>query len=252
MSEETNTDQEDHTEEELGKTDRQAIELSLKDCFRKPSIGLLSRLLGESTEYDYEFKFVGFHRAAELFPRVKLVWITLQAPVLSIPILPSGGSRGLFAIIDGLASPLASSNPASFESLLRSDPEFATRIAESNSPRLFAELILDSLFSTRERQFHFIESFSDLESFRAPQGFASYQLAPKALELKEGPSLARYYESVGDKGGFRISFCALSGWKHELQDLSRIDAEYIPGMPLTHTIEAIVSPVFSQIPLIRY
>ena len=100
---------------------REGIEKYLRDSFKKDSVGLISKLFGESAEYLYAISKIETSEYTDYFKSFDLIWVHVNESYLDKSFIPSTQSYGLFAVNEKKSLHLVHTKPENLTVLLRDD-----------------------------------------------------------------------------------------------------------------------------------
>lgn len=213
----------------------------LRRAFPRP----LRRLLFFPCSYEVSriepFPDGGFFRASCVF------WVFARDRILDAPVLPSGGSFGLFALGAGGFRCL-SQQRRHFERLLREEG----RPLEECDSLVLASLLAKALLRQGSISHDVLES-ADLSEYRGGLGRfgGGYQLDVREWERVRARVIAPAIS--GDAGtGWRLDFCSVVGWMHQKQTLVRHLFRFRPDFRMSAWKRVLSRRIFERTPSIMY
>ena len=136
------------------------IQNYLRDNFKKPRIGVIARILGESRDYDYRIIDTEKHSEHGCLISSRLIWVSVADSYLDLVRLPVPRSWGLFALNDDDCLHLSSRIPENFSKLLGREQDISAIPAES-----LAILFCDAVLSTKDLRHSLLKSIESINDY---------------------------------------------------------------------------------------
>jgi DNA-binding transcriptional ArsR family regulator len=206
--------------------------------------GLGDWLFGSRT---YEVRKVAPFPDAGFFRTSCVFRVSVRDRFLEAPILPSGGSFGLFAFgSSGLR--YLSHQRQQIERLLREEKRFL----DECDPQVLASLLAEALLTQRSISHHALES-SNLPEYNGGIGRFSGLYQVDAREWDRVRNRVASPALSGDAGnGWRLQFCSVVGWMHQKQMLVSHLFRFRPDFRIQHRKQVLSGRIFARMPSLMY
>lgn len=233
-----------------------ALDLPLELRARPPSAAMVSRpdelaarlraRFGRGEETD-EWMYGSAHfvptrctplRAAAWLRRQRVLEVTMPGDLLQHAVLPSGGSHGLVLVDRQDAWFLDRRHPERFTRMLQNEGGLASDV----EPADLATVASAALLAERN---HDVRVLSSLDGIRDRAGYTLDETAATTYAISP-PTLER------DQGGWTLTFCALSGWMHETQRLTRVTLRADAHQRVSVADQVLCERVYSHVPPLMY
>lgn len=221
--------------------DLEGVEKYLRENFKKAPVSWLGKILGESTEYLYSIINTEEYECNKYFSKIKLILVTVDAPYLDMPHLPSSRTSGVFAINENLCLNLSHSKPENFSKVLEQEGNI------KNIPALeLAKLSCDALLSNRGKRHQVLNSFRDIELIASnKEGYIIDQQQAKIINnILSSPKL------VENNGEYSLKFFTLYGWMHDCRIVNAFYFKISREFSISYSNEVISEKIFSTTPFI--
>ncbi len=215
------------------KSYREGIKRYLRENFKKPPIGFISKFLGEKSEYRHAITKIEPYKENNYFKVFTLLWVDIFETYLDKFTLPRVGSYGLFAVKDKTCLYLCKSKPENLVELLKTENNLF-----EIPPIILAKLFCDSNSNGWEKV---IENHNDI-----------LEIVGHDHQIKENIKTTEA-TLIKNKNEYILQFQTLKGWKFAQNSVNhyviKIKTE---DFRFEISQEEIHKRIFSNMPSLRY
>ncbi|MFP2926685.1 hypothetical protein ACLESO_16050 [Pyxidicoccus sp. 3LG] len=225
-----------------------ALEEFLRARFPPPRFRFFSPIRGDSDEERYQAWRLDPFKDRGGLVRSRVFSLGVNGLFLEGRMLPSGGSFGTFAVGPQGFSYLTR-QPQAVEALLREE----SRPLECWMPYVLASLFAGTLGAKGNSRQQVLKSPGSIRTLGWIRhcGRRAYQLDRNEWARVRARVCPPALESEGE-AGWRLEFCVIEGWMHEIQRLARWTYLISRDYRLTRKEEVLTRRLFDETPSVRY